>query len=116
MARPPSALSKFILSLPRDLLVKEVIAKARAKGLKATESNIYRVRRTFPGPGAKTSSSSTSSSLTASAPRRGRPPSAGGGGSARAEDLLRSVAAEIGLGRALEMLTAERARVKALIG
>jgi len=113
MARPPSALSNFILSLPRDLPVKEVIAKARANGMKATESNIYRVRRTFAGPGAKASSSPPSS---ASAPRRGRPPSVGGGGSSRAEDLLRSVAAEIGLGRALEMLTAERARVKALIG
>jgi hypothetical protein len=40
MARPRSALSKFILSLPRDLAVKEVIAKAKAKGLKTDESNV----------------------------------------------------------------------------
>ncbi len=45
MARPRSALSTFILSLPRDLPIDDVIAKAKAKGMKASANNIYRVRR-----------------------------------------------------------------------
>jgi hypothetical protein len=53
MARPRSALSTFILSLPSGLSVKEVIEKAKAKGLKASESNVYRVRRLMGGKTAK---------------------------------------------------------------
>ena len=53
MARPRSPLSTFILSLPSSLSVKEVIEKAKAKGLKATEGNIYRVRRMMGGKAAK---------------------------------------------------------------
>jgi hypothetical protein len=34
----------------------------------------------------------------------------------KAEDLLKAVAAEIGLGRAMEILVGERARVRAVIG
>jgi hypothetical protein len=34
----------------------------------------------------------------------------------KAEDLLRAVAAEIGLGKAMEILGTERARVRAVIG
>jgi hypothetical protein len=53
MARPRSALSTFILSLPADLSVKEVVEKAKAKGLKASENNVYRVRRLMGGNAAK---------------------------------------------------------------
>jgi hypothetical protein len=35
--------------------------------------------------------------------------------STKAEDLLRAVAAEIGLGRAIELLLGERARVSAIL-
>ena len=45
MGRPMSAATKFILSLPPDLSVKEVIAKARANGIEVTLGNVYRVRR-----------------------------------------------------------------------
>jgi len=43
MARPRSALTNFILSLPRDLPSKEVIARAKAKGMKANERGVFRV-------------------------------------------------------------------------
>jgi hypothetical protein len=106
MARPRSSLSKFILSLPTSLTAKEVLAQLKAKGMKTTESNVYRVRR-----------------LTkASAPQRGRPPKSARKSSAAtvttssAEGLLRAVAAEVGLGRALDILQTERSRVKPLIG
>ncbi len=45
MTRPISKLTKFILSLPRTLPPKEVIARAKAKGMSASKSNISRVRR-----------------------------------------------------------------------
>ena len=45
MTRPISDLTKFILSLPRSIPPKEVIARAKAKGMSASKSNISRVRR-----------------------------------------------------------------------
>jgi hypothetical protein len=198
MARPRSPLTKFILSLSHTLAMKDVIAKAKAKGLKATESNVYRVRRlaaksakTAPSktktPSAKPSPSSPTTATSSKAPQskvgfiRSLPPSmpvaqvvskakAQGlkipesyvhwarwqsksaakkkvrkatatvtkvtklaarratsprkGASvvrpitttSSAEDLLRAVAAEIGLGRAVGILTDERAKLRAVIG
>src|SRR5580704_1140499 len=45
MARPISKTTKFILTLPKTLPAKEVLAKAKANGLKTSESNVHRVRR-----------------------------------------------------------------------
>ena len=108
MARPLSKLSEFILSLPRDLPAKQVMAAAKAKGLKATESNIYRVRRLGtpkqrPAPSAPTGRGSS-------------PSSRGVGASGGAEQVLRAVAAELGLAHAIELLTAQRAKVRSLLG
>ena len=44
MPRPRSPLTTFILSLPRDLPVSEVIDQARAKGFDTDEKNVSRVR------------------------------------------------------------------------
>jgi hypothetical protein len=109
MARPRSALSKFILSLPPDLPVKEVIAKAKARGLKTDESNVYRVRRLVRVIAPKTGGAATTPRNGASVPR---PITT----SLSAETLLKAVAAEIGLGRAVEILAGERARVRDVIG
>ena len=82
------------------------MAHVRAKGMGATESNVYRVRRTFrPGRGIPTRPRAVPSVSTA--------PSAS---TSRAEDLLRAVAAEVGLARAVEILVAERAKVRSLVG
>ena len=48
MGRPMSAATKFVLSLPPDLPVKEVIAKARANGIELAPGNVYRIRRLPP--------------------------------------------------------------------
>jgi pyruvate/2-oxoglutarate dehydrogenase complex dihydrolipoamide acyltransferase (E2) component len=204
MARPRSTLTKFILSLPRTLSVKEVIAKAKAKGMKASENNVYRIRRTF---GAKAAASpapakpgDAKAKPAASPPSKPNPPSksdfireqpatlsaaevvakakaagikldsflvykvrsrtsakgktkvaakqiatpakaapakkrlkskpasvpvskASNGStspasvrrSSSAEDLLRAVAAEMGLGKAIEILAGERARVQSIL-
>jgi hypothetical protein len=45
MARPTPALTKFVLSLPLELPVKEVVALARAKGMKAKKKKVLRIRR-----------------------------------------------------------------------
>ncbi len=44
MARPQSALTKLILTLPPDMPIAEVIEKAKAAGMDTTESNVSRVR------------------------------------------------------------------------
>jgi hypothetical protein len=45
MARPISETTTFILSLPTTLPAKEVLAKAKARGIKTSENNVHRVRR-----------------------------------------------------------------------
>jgi hypothetical protein len=37
---PPTALTTFIRSLPKDIPVAEVIAKAKAEGHETSESNV----------------------------------------------------------------------------
>lgn len=98
MGRPTSKVSKTILSLPHDMSVKDVLGQLKSKGLKTTESNIYRVRRLLKKRATKRTAPVTA--VTSSS----------------AEGLLRAVAAEVGLGRAIEILEAERSRVRTLIG
>jgi hypothetical protein len=45
MARPVSALSKLILSMPPSMTVTEVVQRAAAEGFKTSPNNVYRVRR-----------------------------------------------------------------------
>lgn len=45
MPRPRSALTKLILSLPADLPVADVMAKAKEKGMVTSEQNVSRVRK-----------------------------------------------------------------------
>jgi hypothetical protein len=202
MARPRSALTKFVLSLPHSLSVKEVIAQARTKGMKASENNVYRIRRTFGAKAATGKPANSTPKPAAAPPSRSNPPSksdfireqpatlsaaevvakakaagikldsflvykvrsragakakkkgpakktstvatiatpkrrlkkkasvvrskkasngatplaASAAPSSSAEELLRAVAAELGLGRAVEILQGERARVRAAIG
>jgi hypothetical protein len=197
MATPRSKLSKFILSFPRTLPASQVVARAKAKGLKTSDQNVYRVRNMVadtarptpavskpqaskpqaskapaskssgPAPAAAPSANKLSKSdfirsqpasmaakalvakakaaglsirvnqvykvrgydktaaktkVTKVAARRGpstaksapapRPAAA----RSSVEDLLRAVAAEIGLQHAMEILAGERARVRAVIG
>jgi hypothetical protein len=110
MARPQSETSKLILSLPHSMTAKDVVAALKKKGMKTTEGNIYRVRRL-----GQKKAGRPATSVTAPAKRRGRPPKASAAPS-RAEDLLRAVAAELGLARAIDVLQGERARVRGFIG
>jgi len=81
---------------------KEVVAQAKKVGMKLEVSYVYNVRQ-------------------AAKPKRAavRVAVANGGGSkvtASAANLLKAVAAEIGLGAAIGILSGERARVATVIG
>jgi hypothetical protein len=121
MARPISKTTKFILALPRNLPAKEVLSKAKAAGLATSESNVHRVRRLHGGAkgAAKSAAKPAAGRRSVRATKRGRvsvATSPAGGSRANAEDLLRAVAAEVGLGHALEVLQGERARVRRVLG
>jgi hypothetical protein len=126
MARPISKTTKFILALPRTLSAKEVLSKAKASGHKTSEGNIYRVRRLHGGSKAtaKTASAEVRSRPTVSKRVGVRAPAPAvvaratthGSHHSGAEDLLRAVAAELGLGNALEILQSQRAQVRAVLG
>jgi hypothetical protein len=170
MARPISKTTKFILSLPKTLPAKEVLAKAKAAGLKTSESNVHRVRRLHGRPAKAPAAVATPAAPAKAAapkgktlkksdfvrtlpaatpakdvvakakaagvkldlqyvykirsrskPARGRRAAAPAAAprlaavtDSSAESLLRALGAEIGLGRAVDLLQAERARVSSI--
>lgn len=110
MARPISKTTKFILALPRTLTAKEVLSRAKASGFATSESNVHRVRRLH-GGGRRTAQRHVS---VARAPSSALAKT--NGTHSRTEELLRAVAAELGLGRAVEILQSERSRVRSVLG
>jgi len=96
-----------------SLSPNEVVEKAKAAGVKFDVRYVYRVRamdktaRKKKRAAAKTTDSAHTNGVQPSVVQYGA--------SSSAEDLLRAVAAEMGLGRAIEVLAGERARVTALI-
>jgi len=120
--------AEFVRANP-GVTVKDLVAKALFEGIEISENYVYGVRAqdrkgtklkaaTSKKSVAKTVSKrpTTASTKTAAA----KPASSNGtrasGSASSVEDLLRAVAAEIGLGRAMEILTGERARVRAVMG
>jgi hypothetical protein len=129
-AHAPSTNSKvskaaFIRSLPKDMPVAEVIAKGKAQGLKIAETYVSWAR----WAGKKANKKSAKATAPATKPRAPtvqvttratpRKPTLTNGvrspASSSAETLLRAVAAEVGLGRAIEILAGERARVHSIL-
>jgi hypothetical protein len=111
--------SDFIRSQPATLSATEVVAKAKAAGIKFSPQLVYNVRN---GSKAKRGSAKrtakakpTTTSKRSTAPRQAPPVPRPITSTRSAEDLLKAVAAEIGLGRAIEQLQGERARVRAIL-
>jgi hypothetical protein len=107
--KPPKSKSGFIRNLPSSTPAKEVVKQAKALGMRLTESYVYNVRGA-----AKKAAKAKRADAKSPTVRV-----ANGGGSrvsASAENLLKAVAAEIGLGPAIEILVGERARVAVVIG
>jgi hypothetical protein len=119
--KSPVAVSKADFVRARaHLSPKEIVEDAKAEGVKFDASYVYRVRgydkaarkpmRVVTKP--PTSVSATTAAVNGALASVASPATA----SSSAEDLLRAVAAELGLGRAVEILAGERARVRAVIG
>jgi hypothetical protein len=95
--------------------VKEVMAQAKAAGIYLTENHVSAVR-------SQERAKRGQKRVATARPVVQKPvvpvtvTHASGGTSARVEDLLKAAAAELGLGRAIEILQGERARVRAVIG
>ena len=130
-AKLPQSKADFVHSLPPSTPAKKVIAKAKAAGLSVSETYVYALRRSAKvgakktatkraATGAKKPTAAASSKLnlpTKSHFVRGLSTGASAKGfRSNAEDLLRAVAAELGLRHALEILESQRAQVRAVLG
>jgi hypothetical protein len=93
-----------------NLSPKEIVAKAKGEGVKFDVSYVYRVRGYDKTAGKKKRDGAKPRTARAGAPVP-RPIT----NRSSAEDLLRAVAAEVGLGRAIELLQGERARVHSIL-
>jgi hypothetical protein len=102
----------FVRSLPASTPAKEVVEKAKAASLTLTEGYVYNVRAT--SKAAKNRAAGGGKGARGADGKRSIGGSRARGSSV--EELLRAVAAEIGLGRALEILQGERAKVRAVLG
>jgi hypothetical protein len=110
-AKHKTSKAAFVRSLPTSTPAKEVVAKAKSQGITLTDAYVYNVRATSKaGKGKKKSSKRGASSA------KRRPLTVKVSGGRGAEDLLRAVAAELGLARAIAVLETEHARVRKLLG
>jgi hypothetical protein len=93
---------------------KEIVEDSKAEGVKFDASYVYRVRA-MDKTARKAKRPATRTTASTIAAVNGAPPNAKLRTTSSVEDLLRAVAAELGLGRALEILQGERARVRAVL-
>jgi hypothetical protein len=105
----------FVRAYP-SLAPREIVEKAKTEGVKFDVAYVYRIRamdKTARKGKRAAARETISTTATVNGPASvtsvvARP-------SSSPEDLLRAVAAEIGLGRAVEILAGERARTRAVI-
>ena len=114
--KPAQSKAEFVRRLPLSTPAKEVIAQAKAAGISISETHIYGIRSA-----AKAARTKIALARKSTAPTPHPAPTANASSPApkangKAEDLLRAVAAELGLGTAIALLQDERARVRAVIG
>lgn len=100
--------SVFVRSQPASMTARDVVAKAKSRGISIKENYVYTVRalakrrtsKRGPGRPRKNAVAATQNSAAATG----------------VEQLLRAAAAEIGLSRALEILRQQRDAVRAVLG
>jgi hypothetical protein len=102
----PQSKAGFVRAQSANLTAREVVDKAKAGGITLTTTYVYNVR----GKSKKRRAKARPASRTSNKPRATNGARAGG-----AEDVLRAVAAEIGLARAIALLEDERRSVRRLI-
>jgi hypothetical protein len=94
--------SDFVRSVSASTPAKDVVAKAKAAGIKLDIQYVYKVRSRPKG-------TKVSRSVQADATTKAN------GAHSSTEDILRAAAAELGLGRAMGVLQSQRARVSAVL-
>jgi hypothetical protein len=109
-AKSPASKAAFVRGLPASTPAKDVVKQAKAAGIKLGISYVYNIRGAAKMAAKKRRAAAKSPAVGAVANGDGSRVSA------RAENLLKAVAAEIGLGPSIEILQGERARVRAVIG
>jgi hypothetical protein len=102
--------SAFVRGLPADLPAKVVVTKGKEHGITLTEKYVYAVR-----------AAARVAKKKVAAPVKAAPPPKSAKATEQrdvhhAEDLLRAAAAELGLSRAIDLLTAERKKVLKVLG
>jgi len=114
--------SEFIREQPLTMSAADVIAKGEAEGITLSTDLVYGVRSrarlkkaTKVRSPAKTGKAKTKGETRTATPRKGAAVPRPIVTTSSAEELLRAVAAEIGLARAMEILAGARARVRALM-
>jgi len=103
-----SSKSDFIRGFSANTPAKEVVAKAKAAGIKLDIQYVYKLRSRSK-PVRRTVAVAKPAQVTIARTKTN-------GVHSNAEDLLRAVAAELGLGHAMEILQHERAQVRAVLG
>jgi len=103
-----SSKSDFVRGFSRGTAAKDVVAKAKAAGIKLDIQYVYKLR-------SRSKSIPRKVAVARAAPVAVTKMKTNGFHSS-AEDLLRAVAAELGLGHAMEILQHERAQVTAVLG
>ncbi|MGD0676362.1 MAG: hypothetical protein ABSC94_13165 [Polyangiaceae bacterium] len=109
-AKKPTSKADYVRA-HAGLSPKAIVEKAKAAGIELGVGYVYNVR-----------GGDKSAPKGRSRPSRSKQTASKGVGRtsipahAKVEELLKAVAAEIGLGRAIEILGGERARVKAVLG
>src|SRR5688572_19713355 len=100
--------SAFVRSFSNDTPAKDVVEKGKAQGISLSVAYVYSIRANAKRAERRSAAGGGGGGGGGMAPaRRGRAPmSANTGG--RAEELLRAVASELGLSRALEVLQTEQ--------
>jgi hypothetical protein len=111
-SKKPQSKTAFVLSLSKDMSAAEVVAKAKATGIELTDKYVYNIRATARSAAKK----KTSGAKVASTVTPKKKPVAATKTKTSAEDLLKAIAAEIGLRKAIEILQEQRAQVRAVLG
>jgi hypothetical protein len=100
--------SDYVRGFSRSTAAKDVVAKAKAAGIKLDIQYVYKLRSRSKSKPKKVAVAKPASVNTAKTKTNGF--------HSNAEDLLRAVAAELGLGHAVNILQTQRAQVRAVLG
>lgn len=115
MGRPKKVVEKkaitktdFVRGLPAHMPAKDVVEKAKAVGLKLTPGYVYEIRSASKRPKRSARVRLAASNGMSTSPRKAR--------AMDADEVLRAVAAEIGLSRAIAILQEQHRRVLVVLG